>query len=100
SGRRFTCLDSSGQTHCEGRPFANVAPDVNGSAVGVDDCLADGQAQSGSAGAPRAGFIGAVKALEDARQFFRRNACSSVRNTQEGGAVFEACVDANLTVLL
>jgi hypothetical protein len=66
---------SERQLDAERRPFAHAAFDVHLAAVRLDDVLDDGEAEAGAAFVPRAAFVDAVEALEDARHGFRRDAC-------------------------
>ena len=66
----------------------------------VHDGFANGQTKSGASVGAGAGFVSAVKALEDVRDFLRGNSHAGVGNLEHSGAVFGAGADADFAVRL
>jgi hypothetical protein len=52
--------------------------------MGVDDGLADGEAEADSAAGARSAGIDPVEAVEDARHVLRRDADTGIRNPDSG----------------
>src|SRR5439155_22201636 len=76
-----------GQSDGEGGAGARLAGDFYHAAVGVDDGFADGEAKAIAARGAGAGFVGAIKALEEVRNVLGGYALTGVGDGQEGGPV-------------
>ena len=64
----------------KGAPPANLALHYYRAAVGFYQAFRNSKTQAGAAGSAGAGFIYPVKALENHRQVFRRDAFARIRN--------------------
>ena len=72
----------SRQCEIEGCAVIQFALGLDGSAVGANHVLHNGQAQSGAAGLAGAGFIDAVEALEEPRQVLAGNTLAEVAHEE------------------
>jgi len=68
--------------------------------VRVHDGFANGQAKSGAAIGAGAGFVSAVKALEDVRGFLSGNSHAGVGNCEQSDSIFGSRADADFAVWL
>lgn len=84
----------------EGGALAHATLDGNRAAVGVDDCLTDGEPEAGVTVARGTRFVAAEKAFEDVGQVIGRNPLSAVLDLQDRTSVFEARSDFNPPVEL
>jgi hypothetical protein len=76
--------DESALLVTNGRSLTESLPEENTVAVGFTDALADRQTESVAVGSPSAGFVGAVKPLEQQRLVCHQNAASGFGRQSRG----------------
>src|ERR1035441_1315778 len=87
------------EMHPEGGPPAWLAFDGDRAVVGIDECLADREAEAGARDCAAGSQVGAEKALENARLIIGGDAHAVVGDGQPGAVSFSAEADRNMPPL-
>src|ERR1043165_1534109 len=83
----------------EGGSVSNGAFHAHGTSVVQHDVLYDRQAQAGAAAFARAGFIHAIKTLEDSREMLRSDAGAEVAHEEFNAVFVLVCPDDNFLTI-